>query len=175
MELFDLAGLNWPPLAVNTTVCSAGYTVSYAALSLRQVEVVAFLHAIYPPPPDFRGAEFVDANMSLGQILRFKTGDAEIRKTTPWAVDHLKTIVGSARMVARATSESHRCVRAVDAIEYMQIIGWDRSMWRAGGDMPNLDLCSELAGNAFAGFAVGPLLSAAFASFGHNLLLSEGV
>ena len=27
----------------------------------------------------------MDVNMSLGQILRFKTGDAEIRKTTRWA------------------------------------------------------------------------------------------
>ena len=79
------------------------------------------------------------ANMGLGQILRFKTGDAEIRKTTPWAVDHLKTIVGSARIVVRATSESHRLARAVDAIEYMQMIGGGRSMWRTGGEMPCLD------------------------------------
>ena len=87
----------------------------------------------------------------------------------------MKTIVGSARIVVRATSESHRLVRAVDAIGYMQMIGWDRSMWRTGGDIPSLDLCSELAGNAFAGFAVGPMLSAAFAASGHGLLLSEGV
>jgi len=174
MELFDAKKLPWPcPREVCQVINE--YTMDFRGLTLRQLEAVAFVHQAFPPPAGFHGAEFVDVNMSLGFMLSYKRGDAALTSESPWCPEP-KTAVSGSRLAVRLSCPGNKRARPLDPFEYLQMIGWDRTMWRTDplvGKMPSLDLRADLAGNALSAFAVGPLLSAAFAAMGYAWGLLE--
>ena len=68
-----------------------------------------------------------------------------------------------------------KIVRAVDAVELCQLIGWDKAFWNplhpdalAHFVKPNqfLGLAGSLVGNAFSAYAVVPIISACLATYG---------
>ena len=60
-------------------------------------------------------------------------------------------------------------VRPLVGVECMGLIGWDAKFWAPGTFLPTDPKCASLAGNAFSGFAVLPVLAVAFA--GMELLI----
>ena len=54
------------------------------------------------------------------------------------------------------------CIRQLDGLELMQLIGLPIAAYR--GDCPSHKLATQMSGNAFSGFAIGPCLLAAISA-----------
>ena len=87
---------------------------------------------------------------------------------------HPPTLVGSGRLVVRRTkrSEGIREVRLVEPFELMRMIGWCGDCWQPlsnkflASGIEALELVSNLAGNAYSLFHVGPVQLASLATLG---------
>jgi hypothetical protein len=103
-----------------------------------------------------------DVHPSLGQLTGYKVGDEGLPTSSPWR-DTPPTLVGSSLIIVRLAQA--RVVRPLLAFEVMQLIGWHSTRWNTSRPfspqrpMPSTALCVELAGNAFSGFAMVPLVS----------------
>ena len=91
-------------------------------------------------------------------MLSYKRGDAALTSESPWGPEP-KTVVSGSRLVVRLSCPGNKRARPLDPFEYLQMFGWDGTMWRADpsvGKMPSLDLRAALAGNALSAFGVQP-------------------
>ena len=93
--------------------------------------------------------------------------------SSPWH-EHLPTIVGSVKAVIRRRGNAARpTLRVVFGAELLAMMCWHAGDFREGVHRwltpRGHALLSSLAGNAFSGYAVGPLLIAACA-----FLMGEG-
>ena len=167
-----------------------GFQMSYIGLSEREIEIVLYCTKYFPNTKKAT-MSFIDVNCSLGVLVLPKSAkgggkglhsaillqdliEGEIVPHDPWQ-QNLGTLVGSAHLVVRIdwvykskdTTEEYRIVRPLHGIEYMSLIGWDTDMWNEDGcESFTRRLLANLAGNAFSGFASGPVTSAALASCG---------
>ena len=79
---------------------------------------------------------------------------------SPWVRNALMTITGSARIVMRQKVWPDRTVtRMLHGTELLSVMGWGTCDFAGTNTCSHTTLCS-LAGNAFSGFAVGPVLGA---------------
>jgi site-specific DNA-cytosine methylase len=160
--LFRSCGLEWPPLP---SAIVNGFKIRLHGLISRQTEVLLFCHQRFPPADDDTPRmEFIDVNKSLGMLVNYKPDDPAAQLKSPWS-DSPKTLVGSCSLIVRintkdGTPSNSRVVRPIEGWEYMSMIGWSVSDWRAGGSMPPRSVLSNMSGNAFSGFAIGPLFVA---------------
>ena len=92
----------------------------------------------------------------------------------PWTEDVTPTITGSCAMLARywAPDEDGKrsvVVRLLSGLELFRLAGWGPDMWHPKTPeslMQDKELLTSLAGNAFSGFAVGPMLAIGCAMLG---------
>lgn len=162
-ELYRSKGYRWPLDLSNCTEFD-GYMVQLGGLVPRQAECVVFLHRTFEAASAY---EFVDVNQGLGMMTNYKAkmdlvDEVELRN--PWR-PRPNALVGSCCVMVRIKSE--KLIRPLEGFEYMAMIGWSPCEWRRNvGDMPSRSLCSNMAGNAFSAFALGPLVSASLAVAG---------
>ena len=83
------------------------------------------------------------------------------RAKDPWK-SQIHTMTGHSNIVIRFRTGPHGAtnLREILHFELMRIIGWDVGNWASGVDRSrwDLDLMRSLSGNAFSGFACGPVL-----------------
>jgi hypothetical protein len=108
--------------------------------------------------------EFIDANQPLVRLV------GPEGTTNPWT-KQFPTMTGSGQYVMRWAVPSGTpsgfddtgfdvCIRQLDGMELFQIAGFDLSY--VHGAIPDNDLLSSMAGNAFSAFAVGACMVAVF-------------
>lgn len=172
MVLFERYGMPWPA-SLEPVQTIDEYTLVFAGMTVRQVEMTILLHTQFPSECD---VEFLDVNPSLNQLTGFKQGDDGLPTSSPWKLVP-ETLVGSSFIIVRCLE--YGFVRPLVGFEYMQLIGWDASEWvtcrpfSTTSPMPSHALCSELAGNAFSAFVMCPLVAALMACSGAVRQLRE--
>lgn len=158
MRLFDCLGLAWPP--------ARGILESLDHLDQRPYEVSIYVHTAFPHKPELDTqkpvrVEYFDVNQTLGRLC------GPEGEQNPWTTT-FPTLTGSGQYVMRYAEDIHfgsgcfddpefsLVYRHVDGLELLQLIGWPMDEIR--GDFPSHSVGSSMAGNAFSGFAVGPVL-----------------
>ena len=119
-------------------------------------------------------AEFADINLSLCRLLNVGKGgefDAETKKSIWSAL--IPTLTSQSSILMRFKplgSAPTECplLRLLTGKELMSVAGWTADMW--GRDQPGeiLDdaVLTDLAGNAFPAFAIGPIMLIALSNAG---------
>jgi hypothetical protein len=67
-------------------------------------------------------------------------------------------------MLVRKQVEGQTVARLMSGMEAMRAIGWDYADWAEQSDHFEPDLLYSLAGNAFSGYQIGPVIAATLAS-----------
>ena len=125
--------------------------------------------ALYILPFEFVH-ELMDGNFSLTRSVDV-AGDKNLWKRV------MPTVTGSGLYIVRAGILKERCdnvgtaaeqdplvvARQVDGLELLNIIGFDTSYF-ASPYVPGQKLATSWAGNAFSGYAVGPVFMAALSA-----------
>ena len=90
--------------------------------------------------------------------------EKEDLKRNPWSF-LVPTITGHSSILMRwqpeAIDEQPPLLRLLTGQELMRVMGWSQSMWAADTEQEMLkdtELLTSLSGNAFSGFACGPVL-----------------
>ena len=164
LELFEFAHIQWPP-------CQEKFkgVIDFQDLSEREFEVVVFCHVHFLPQPQEIGQVFsFDCNDSLKRTVGWPLMGNRTALRNPWKGPSMGTLVGSSHNIIRITDPS-LYIRPLSGVESMVAIGWDMSLFVRGNpykdDFSDKQLRS-LAGNAFSGFAIAPLLASLTAVLG---------
>ena len=159
----SIFGYSWPP-CIELGSKFGDFTLALDGISVRAAEVVYFCHTHWPPTTEL---SFIDVNMSLPYLVipgNHKLQDlSKLTIREPW-MSCPKTLVGSTCLAVRC--KSARVIRLVLPWEYFNMVGWSPSMWATGVPMPSPKLSANLCGNAFSGFAISALISAAISIAG---------
>ena len=165
IEAYDEAKLTWPPLR-------GKWNGSLDHLGQRAYELTVYCDARWPyvPRPTGTHWEYIDANFSMKRLV----GPSP---TSPWS-DAMPTMTGLGQYIARrgvplaeVGSQNHSIagnmelaieMRHLDGIELMQIVGFDLSYMQ--GRLPESEVATSMAGNAFSAFGIGPLMLGVFRS-----------
>ena len=139
--------ISWPP---DWSLATEGLRDMCRGLSHRQAEVVFFLDRTSKTT---KKHGFADINMSLGFIM------GSLTKTDgDYLKDHVPTLTGNCIIYMRFSSDGEVAHKLLKGVELMQLMGWDRRMYR---QCPALHApaqgkaLSSLAGNAFSAFSIG--------------------
>ena len=159
MEAYGMAGLRWPP-----NLQEFGF-INMAGMSERQQELAVYLHAKFPATDS--EPNFVDINHSMSRLI----GQLDAPRN-PWSAV-IQTLTGQSSILMRWSPElaSAPACRLLTGSELMKIIGWTPSMsvgQTADGLPAGEEECMlvSLAGNAFSGFSVAPMMIAGLAIAG---------
>ena len=153
LDLYEVFGLVWPPVYTDPRykhTCVEGLLPREAATTL--------LYDIVWPMQAPLG--FIDINPKLERVITSPKNFEEIAEKDLWSVDssevHLVgrgvakqspwrafpgTIVGGSTLIVRSLKP--RRTRALDAIEYMALMGWCREVWAKDVDRPDLGLGTQ--------------------------------
>ena len=148
LEYFRAANIPWP-------VKELPSKIEDLHLTQRQSEVLLYCDTVAKPVEP--GIEFVDVGCSLGRLCGENRQRRIWQRCCPTLTTHTKLVL---RMTAGDMAHQFRVLHG---LECMQLIGWDRSMYKSSPPLGELAL--DLAGNAFSGFSLGPVLLAVFAQF----------
>ena len=159
LELYAQHSLRWPPDVSGP---------AYQGLTRRAAEVLYFAHHMWPHTPsqdDKYAIEFLDVNNSLARLLgsKFVRGGgtpAQSELPSPWKAMAM-TITGHSIICVRMRVDGVVHLRKAHAYEVMSLAGWDWSWWKPGRHLESESLGISLAGNAFSGFCIGPVVTAA--------------
>lgn len=150
MELFMEEGWPWP-VTPEVFQNECGHMPH---LSARAREVIFYANRKWSMPDDV-SVQFLDCNCSLDRLRRVHGA---------WADSAPMTLVGTTQLIMRRRRSDAPGfeLRYITGVELMRMQGWSLGDFLA----PTLtsadnDTTTSLAGNAFSGFAVGPVLLAA--------------
>jgi hypothetical protein len=182
MNLFRRSGLEWPP----ALEADDWRHIKPDGLFRRELELVMILDYMFVPS-EGRDVEFLDVNPKVERLLQgcFEEDNGEegdgvgdfdlIIKKSPWQADP-PTVVGSAKLVVREVLPGGVKIRALEAVEYMALQGWDRSEWAVKasfdtrrmnlGSQEYVELVANLAGNAWSIWHYVPFKLALCATIG---------
>lgn len=169
VEAFQELGVRWPPELtlkpfefawVEMEPC--GFFFMRGFMSERATELAYYLMVRFPFEID--EPEFCDVNPSLSRIC------ADKANASPWRTT-LATFTGGAIPVIRYRHGGQVVCRTLFGIEAFRAIGWDQQHWREG--CYSDQMLRNMAGNAFSGFALAPMLLVAFGFFGEMPSLFE--
>ena len=136
--------------------------------------------------------EFLDINPKVERVIqgRFEidVNNMVVVKSSPWRSSP-GTLVGTSKFVIRQIWQEEGSfkwnVRAMGAVEYMRLIGWDIDDWRpchstqerigAMNPVDWIELVAEMVGNAWCVFQYGPIRCALTATIGHFMKDGDGV
>ena len=164
MDIFASCSLEWPP-----KMNEDDGAIDYTGMTLRMKEVTWFLHQNFAHAPKHLGEwEAVDVNENLKRLLVFPPADGEPLKN-PWRFPLCGTITGNSKwLVRRVQPDGSTIVRLLSGVECMRAMGWDLLDW-ADDTAPGIDPClndellKNMAGNAFSGYAFGPVVAVGLA------------
>ena len=94
-------------------------------------------------------------------VARLFVNDAAGRLKDPWSQE-MPTITGSGVYLVR---DPRGALRGLHGQELMAFQGWHHGFWNSEEELPAHELMSNLAGNAFSLFALGPCLLALFLGY----------
>jgi hypothetical protein len=158
MRLFDVVGLEWPPT-------SRGFDGSLDHMDQRPYEVSVYCNTKWPfqlPADDADGAvesgiQFLDVNQDLIRLVGVEG------LSCPWKAV-MPTLTGSGQYIFRravperednGSFKYYLEIRQLDGMELLQMIGF--SLEYIEGSFPSHEVATSMAGNAYSGFAVGPM------------------
>ncbi|CAK0874683.1 unnamed protein product, partial [Prorocentrum cordatum] len=174
-EIFQANGIQWPFDHAAPPV--GGDVIHRSGMLPREFELAVMSHVLFPMAIGTQ-MEFFDVNQSTQRTIKRHldedtyrpksvTGDAVA--PSPWS-SRPPTLVGSMTMIVRYRSSGVVHVRAVEPIELFTMIGWDATMWKRRNDQTKdfsyLDMISNMAGNAYSLFHLGPWAIASLSTFG---------
>ena len=178
-EMFSLANIEWPvdTAAWDTTI----FRFDAASVGERATEEIVMLHKVFPPK---HLVEFCDVNSGLSYHLGFKLGsgkeefEAAVANKTPWLPFPACMISHSKIAMRWLTPDGYHAVRVLDGWEHMAMIGWAPQDWNTESDgeneLPSNECMISMAGNAFSGFAVAPVLASGLLAVGMSLNTRSG-
>ena len=168
IEAFQELGARWPPdLALKPSdvkwfdMDPVGFFFMRGFMSERAAELAYFLMLRFPLETD--EPEFCDVNPTLGRICAD-------RDSSPWRTT-LATITGGAVPVVRYWNRGKAICRPLFGVEAFRAIGWSPQHWREGRYSDQI--LRSMAGNAFSGFALAPMLLVALGFLGEMTSLFE--
>ena len=175
-ELFSAQGMEWPFDIAMADPCQ----LAISGLLRREAEASWYLHKVFPvsmqgPDRTMPILEFIDINPTIVRVIASCFDENRTVKKSPWKLGAPPTLVGSSKIIVRATVSSSKTlpIRVLDGIEYFRLIGWDDGDWRKfdwSSSWENEWLCTEglanLAGNAFSAYQFGPWQMAMMATYG---------
>ena len=160
-EAYGVAGLRWPPNLNEFDM------IDPEGMSERKLEVAIFLHQRFPQDPS-GGPSFADINHSWGHLL----GKLD-QPRNAWT--HMVPCLTEKSAILyrpeKVDSSTGAIIRLLSGEELMSIIGWSSGM-SVGQVADGTPLCEEnslltnLAGNAFSGYSVAPILMVGLALAG---------
>jgi site-specific DNA-cytosine methylase len=163
LEIYELKGVAWPP-----RLSDYNHVIDFGAMTSRMKELAILLHEVFPPKDgDKDMVVSADFNMSAKLLLQYneETGAC----INPWKGPHIGCLTGHSRWGLRYFHKGLFHIRCLRGIEAMRGIGWELSDYRSTMDDGMADpfrcksvddlLLLNMAGNAFSGFALAPLLS----------------
>lgn len=167
-SFFELFDVDWPPKYPEDLAV-------YRGLSRRQAESLYLLNQGFPA--DLDKPEFVNVNWSLCRHFALKRhSELETKNHTdlkyPWKPT-IQTITAHSMLVVRFRTMRREgpvfMLRQFEPYEYMRCIGWDIRDWQSGVDRSDnaLAFYADLAGNAFSGFVVAPIIAGIVSYLGH--------
>ena len=139
---------------------SHGRSTTFYRMGLgdRAAELLVFLHLRYPMDQDAE-IEWVDVNPSLGRCTH---------SGKPWR--HVcPTMTGASQMSVRYVKGNEIILRPQSGLESFALMGWHITYF-APLCCWTESLLKNMAGNAFSGFAITPMLMLAIG--GHSLVQS---
>lgn len=166
ISYYEIAGLPWPP--------RRGADECFSSAE-RAFQIAVLFAKHFPHPLPNSTTSFVDLNPSM-RVTCSMDKNGSLRnpwKPRPgclvsnnqilmrWLPDDVRLTPGSAR--PRFDQWKYRLLCGV---ELMALIGWCHSLWPVDSALPSHQLLTSLAGNAFSGFAVAPVMVATLASLG---------
>ena len=164
LAIFRHAGFEWPPADLESDPV---WHPSAFSMVRRVQEVAFFLHKFYPESAaanktsDGSKLDFFDANPTLNRILNVNLKiDVEIHlpKQGVWRPIPM-TITGGSKLIMRTYfKDGTVMIRPVAGFEFMNLIGWDVTLWHPAAAKCTNDLMVNMSGNAFSAFAAGPVL-----------------
>jgi hypothetical protein len=159
MEIFREQGYPWPPKS------SPDITEIAETFGNRAAESVYFVNAHFKPTPG--KWEFYEANHTLERNLRWPPPDGKAL-LNPWR-QQCTTLTGQSKIVVRRLQGDSLELRALHPLEAFRLIGWDLCDWKEPiwSQDVTAELLTSLAGNAFSGFAVSPVIIASLGAFGY--------
>lgn len=190
MKIFHANNLAWP--IDWDDACLEDCEVDFGGMLPRENELCWLTQRLWPCL-EMDADKFFDVNFKTFFTLNqtFLT-DEYVRKTGTAAADQgpwrpaVPSLTGSGKVVWRHTELGHSFIRIIEKLEYTRIMGWSDESWRKplpdwlcgqSGKM----LVSDMMGNAFSVFHMGPFHLAPLASWGkfpvpieEDLHVSEG-
>jgi hypothetical protein len=168
-KAFKAASIDWPPTRYHSESFQA------KQLTTRPFEVLHFCATVYPyderPLDD---GSWPPQYLDVQKSLEFLINVDEPTTKNPWST-RIGTLTCSCQIyVRRATvvqladhdgSDLKLDVFQLDGLELMSMIGWDFSMY-GDGCIPSHRDATKMAGNAFSGFAIAPVLGGVVAALG---------
>ena len=163
-QLFLLNNLLWPPSddLFKSILDNFGRE--------REAQLVYLADAVFKEV-EFSKTTYFDANHAANRVL--KPDDAstnvslDVKLRNPWRL-HVPTLTCLSSIAMRTLlKDGSTCITRLHALEQMQLIGWDKSMFRgqrAPWDHATPELLGDMAGNAWSAFAIAPLLVAVVGS-----------
>jgi site-specific DNA-cytosine methylase len=158
MAAFDVIKEPWPPSSESLSkVVSINDIGVVETLSRRGVEVLYWTLTKFPEMAEDCDVEFLNWNMSLKRLA------GEEFNKNPFEGPHAGTLLGTTKLLMRVRNpKDHRGwgLRALGGLELLSFAGFHLDFVKNHMDFSD-DLLGNLAGNAFSGFAIGPLLVSA--------------
>ena len=109
---------------------------------------------------------FFDCNHAAYRVLKpddqSKDQELNVKLRNPWRV-HVPTLTCLSSIAMRTLlPEKTVTITRLHSLEVMQLIGWDKTMYRAGApwDHATPELLADMAGNAWSAFAIAPVMIA---------------
>lgn len=165
MDIYREYDVYWPPQL------SSEMSAVLNMWGERAAQVGHFLHAMFPPGD--AQWQFVDLNHTLERTLRFPPAPGKPLHC-PWRYT-CPTLTSMSKILIRrqtALPGGALVLRALHPLEAFRLMGWDLPWWTKplwSADVTP-ELLTNMAGNAFSGYAVTPVLIAALGSVGARLL-----
>ena len=164
-DIFHDLSVKWPP------VMDPAMLELFEGWGLRVAEIAHVAHQYFPLEVDDKWF-FLDANHTLERLLRWNPA-APRHVHNPWRRT-CSTLTGHSKIVPRRRRSKTKelILRPLFSIEGMRMIGWDLAFWRwpVFGDLVTQDVLVSLAGNAFSGYALTPLVIAVIGRLGRVAL-----
>ena len=170
-------GLSWP-----LNLATAPTYLDFSGLLPREREAALLLDSFWQQAPGDH-MEFLDINMKLPWLINphlMKDGDGAIDpESSPWK-SIPPTFTGSGKIMMRARKGALAVLRLLHPLEELHMQGWCADTWNhsrtdiaasfPGGlerrSMAKLELLSNMAGNMFTAWHMGPFICALLATIG---------
>ena len=158
LKIFTACNIEWPPQYGDSSEVLDG-----SQMYVRGHEIAFFMHHNYPPTAaNHKGdsMQFIDGNISLKRLVSFEEAGGKLGAKDPWC-SNCPSLTSKSQIICRWLDWNLKVVKVyqLSGKELMFMIGWPRA--RQDELLPyDYDQLAALAGGAFNGFSILPVVSA---------------